>query len=139
MENCLFCKIINKEIPATIIYEDTEFIAFLDKFPTTYGHVLILPKTHIENIFHMDEETSGKLFALATKISKHIKPILGFDHMNILQNNGTLAGQTIFHFHIHLLPRYEPNDKKDSLQIAFDSKEATDEALQELKSKLSLS
>lgn len=108
--DCVFCKIIKGEIPATTIYEDDDFKAFLDISPASKGHTVIIPKKHIADIFEMDDSTSQKIFKVVTKISKAMKEELNFDGLNILQNNGQAAGQTVFHFHIHLIPRYENDD-----------------------------
>ncbi len=109
-KNCIFCKIINKEFDANIIYEDDYIIAFLDKFPSNIGHTLIVPKKHIKNIFELDTDTGSKIFSKAIDISNSLKNILGVDDINILQNNGSIAGQTVFHFHLHVIPRFKDDD-----------------------------
>lgn len=107
MDNeCIFCKIANGEIPSSTIYEDNEFRVILDVSPATKGHALILPKKHMANIFEIDQDTAGKVFQLAAKISEAMKKALNCDGLNVVQNNGELAGQTVFHFHMHLIPRY---------------------------------
>ena len=107
MSDCIFCKIIAGEIPSATIYENDEFKVILDRFPSGEGHALILPKNHVANVFEIDPEQAGRAYALAAKLARAMKEVLGFTDMNILQNNGTIAGQTVFHFHIHLIPRYE--------------------------------
>ena len=134
MDNCIFCKIIAGEIPSAIIFEDEEFKAILDRFPGNIGHVLVLPKKHYSNIFDIDEDVAGRLFRLATKIAKNMKEVLGFEAMNVVQNNGSLAGQTVHHFHLHLIPRYE-NDK---VQIKWEQLDLTDEQIAEIQNKLKL-
>lgn len=106
MDNCIFCKIANGEIPSSTVYEDDLFRVILDLSPATNGHALILPKNHMANIFEMDEETAGKVFVLASRIAKAMKETLNCDGLNIVQNNGEVAGQTVFHFHMHIIPRY---------------------------------
>lgn len=106
-ENCIFCKIANGDIPSATIYEDEDFRVILDLNPATKGHALILPKAHAANIFEIPEDREMKAFALAKKIGGKMKEVLKCDGFNIVQNNGTAAGQTVFHFHIHLIPRYE--------------------------------
>lgn len=106
-QDCIFCKIINGDIPSATIFENDEYKVILDAFPAAKGHTLILPKTHFENIYDIDGETAGRLFAAATKVARAIKEVTGCEGMNILQNNGTVAGQTVHHFHIHLIPRFE--------------------------------
>lgn len=134
MDNCIFCKIIAGEIPSAVIFEDEEFKAILDRFPGNIGHVLVLPKKHYSNIFDIDEDVAGRLFKLATKIAKNMKEVPGFEAMNVVQNNGSLAGQTVHHFHLHLIPRYE-NDK---VQIKWEQLDLTDEQIAEIQNKLKL-
>lgn len=105
-ENCIFCKIANGLIPSAAIYEDEEFRAILDLGPASKGHALILPKTHAANLFELPDETAGKAMVLAKKLAGQLKEGLHADGINILQNNGEAAGQTVFHFHVHLIPRY---------------------------------
>lgn len=135
MSDCIFCKILNGDIPSATIYEDEEFKAILDRFPANEGHVLILPKEHSANIFEIDPQLAGRLFILATKIAREMKRILGFEHMNVMQNNGTVAGQTVYHFHLHLIPRYE----NDSITIAYQPMDLTDEQISIMRKKLELS
>ena len=106
-ENCIFCKLANGEIPSATVYEDEAFRVILDLNPATRGHALILPKEHFENVFEMPEEWVTGAFALARKMAKKMKDALKCDGFNLVQNNGAAAGQTVFHFHIHLIPRYE--------------------------------
>ena len=115
MSDCIFCKIIAGDIPSATIYENDEFKVILDRFPSGEGHALILPKNHVANIFEIDPEQAGRLFSLAAKLAKAMKEVLGFEHMNILQNNGTVAGQTVFHLHIHFIPRW----KEDEVNIKW--------------------
>ena len=103
--NCIFCKIANGEIPSSTLYEDDAFRVILDVSPATNGHALILPKQHIANIFEMDDSTAEKVFVLASRIAKAMKTALNCDGLNIVQNNGEVAGQTVFHFHLHIIPR----------------------------------
>ena len=105
-DDCIFCKIANGEIPSTTIYEDDDFRVFFDIAPASKGHCLIVPKEHFDNVFEMNEETAGKLFVLATKVARSLKKELNLEGLNIVQNNGTIAGQTVFHFHMHMIPRY---------------------------------
>ena len=107
MSDCIFCKIIAGEIPSATIYENDEFKVILDRFPSGEGHALILPKNHVPNVFEIDPAQAGRAYALAVKLARAMKEVLGFTDMNILQNNGPIAGQTVFHFHIHLIPRRE--------------------------------
>lgn len=105
--NCIFCKIANGEIPSSTIYEDTDFKVILDINPASKGHAVILPKNHAANLFELSEEDGSKLISVAKKCGSAMKEVLQCDGLNILQNNGKIAGQTVFHFHMHLIPRYE--------------------------------
>ena len=106
-ENCIFCKIANGEIPSATIYEDDDFRVILDLGPATKGHALILPKAHAANIYELPDETAGKAMILAKHMATRLRDGLHCDGFNIVQNNGEIAGQTVFHFHMHLIPRYE--------------------------------
>ena len=127
-EDCIFCKIANGEIPSATIFEDREFRVMLDIGPATRGQVVILTKEHYDNIYEIDAETAGKLFSLASVIARAMKKVLNCDGMNILQNNGTVAGQTVFHFHLHLIPRYEG----DQVQVKWPQGSITEEEKEEL-------
>lgn len=106
-ENCIFCKIANGEIPSAVVYEDALFRVILDLGPAAKGHALILPKGHYRDLTELPEELCGKGFALAGRIGAAMKQGLGAAGFNVVQNNGEAAGQTVFHFHIHVIPRYE--------------------------------
>ncbi len=106
MSDCIFCKIIEGKIPSYKLYEDKNFIVILDRFPSALGHTLIIPKVHVRDIFELDPELAGELFSLATKIAKALKATVNPEGLNILQNNGAVASQTVMHFHMHLIPRY---------------------------------
>lgn len=108
--NCIFCKIINKEIPSKVVYEDNDFIAMLDIAPATKGHVLILPKEHASTLTELSDDKASKILVLAKKIINAMMKVHGFTSYNLVQNNGKLAGQTVNHFHLHLIPRYSVDD-----------------------------
>ena len=114
--NCIFCKIIAGEIPSNTIYENDEFKVILDLAPAAKGHALILPKEHYADIYEIDEEVAGKAMKLAKKLAIHMTEVLGCDGFNILQNNHEVAGQTVFHFHMHLIPRYKEAKNNDILK-----------------------
>jgi histidine triad (HIT) family protein len=107
MENCIFCKIANGEIPSATLYEDEDFRVILDLGPASKGHALILPKEHAANIYEIPDELASKAIILAKKMAGKMTKALDCDGFNILQNNGEAAGQTVFHFHMHLIPRYQ--------------------------------
>lgn len=106
-EDCIFCKIANGEIPAATLFEDEDFRVILDLNPAALGHALILPKKHAANLFELPDETAAKALVLAKKIGGKLKDGLHADGLNVVQNNGEVAGQTVFHFHMHLIPRYQ--------------------------------
>jgi len=110
--NCIFCKITRKQIGSNILYEDDDFQVILDISPATKGHAILISKKHFDNLFEMDESTAAKLFPVVLKVSKIMKEELNCSGFNLVQNNGKNAGQTVFHFHLHLIPRYE-NDGID--------------------------
>ena len=131
-EDCIFCKIANGEIPSITIFENNEFRVFFDINPASMGHCLIVPKQHYNDIFDMDAETGGKLFSLATAIARALKKELNCEGLNVVQNNGSIAGQTVFHFHLHLIPRYSG----DTVNIGWQPGEADTEMLGQLAKKI---
>lgn len=106
-DDCIFCKIANGEIPSNTVYEDEHYRAILDLSPATKGHTLILPKDHFENLFDADKPTVEGVMKMAQKIGSAMMKTLGCDGINVVQNNGAAAGQTVKHLHVHLIPRYE--------------------------------
>lgn len=103
--NCIFCKIANGEIPSTTLYEDEDFRVILDLGPATRGHALLLPKEHYKNLFELDDEIASKVLGIAKKVGAKMAKALHADGFNLVQNNGEPAGQTVFHFHMHLIPQ----------------------------------
>lgn len=104
-DDCIFCKIIKGEIPSFTVYEDEDFKVILDRFPAAPGHVLIIPKVHYSDMFELSEEAAAKLYPLAKKIAERVKEVTGSEGINIVQNNGEVAGQSVYHFHLHIIPR----------------------------------
>lgn len=135
-ENCIFCKIIAGEIPSRTIYEDEDFKVILDANPASKGHALILPKEHCANIYEIREELLSKAAKLAKKLSAHMTEALNCDGFNLLQNNGEVAGQTVFHFHMHLIPRYVGMKNKDLLNWTHE--EFTDSEQDEICNQLKI-
>ena len=131
-EDCIFCKIANGEIPSTTIYEDEFHRVFFDINPASKGHCLIVPKDHYDNVFDMDDEAAARLFPLASKVARSLKEQLNLEGMNIVQNNGTIAGQTVFHFHMHLIPRYAG----DTVNVGWKPGEADMDELSDLAGKI---
>lgn len=106
MNDCLFCKIVAGEIPAKKVYEDNNFLAFLDINPVNLGHTLVVPKQHFVNIFDIPEATASQIGPVIKKLSQAVKDGTQADGVNVIINNETAAGQLIFHAHVHLIPRY---------------------------------
>ena len=127
--NCIFCKIAAGEIPSKTIYEDDAFRVILDLGPATKGHALILPKNHYANLYELPEDTAGDVMKLAKKMATIMTEKLGCQGFNLMQNNGEPAGQTVFHFHMHLIPRYE----NDGQEINWKPGNPTQEELEEIK------
>lgn len=129
---CVFCEIVKGNIPSYKVYEDDVCIAILDISQATIGHTLVIPKKHVENIFSLDSELASHLFKVVSELAKKISIALGVKNMNILNNNGSLAGQSVDHFHIHIIPRYDG----DNLEIKFASNKLTPEEFNDLLNKI---
>lgn len=128
-KDCIFCKIANGEIPSKTLYEDEDFKVILDVGPATRGHALILPKNHYANLYELPDEEAVKVMLLAKKMAALMTEKLGCDGFNLVQNNGKAAGQTVFHFHLHLIPRY----KEDGQTLGWKPLEPTQEELEDIK------
>lgn len=133
MENCVFCNLANGVWDSATLYEDEDFRVILDLGPAAKGHALILPKQHYANIFEIPEELAMKAMALAKKMAGIMTEALECDGFNIVQNNGEAAGQTVFHFHIHLIPRYTG----DKAGFGWNTGELDETAKQEIMQKIS--
>ena len=118
---CIFCKIIAGEIPSYTIHEDDEFKVILDINPASKGHALIIPKVHYANLYEIDEEVAARAMKLAKKLATRMTEVLKCDGFNLLQNNYEAAGQTVFHFHMHLIPRYENEENNENI-LMFEHK-----------------
>ena len=127
-DDCIFCKLANGVFATNSIYEDEDFNVILDAGPATKGHALILPKEHYANIYEMPEDLLAKGMILAKKQAVHMTEKLGCDGFNIVQNNGETAGQTVFHYHLHLIPRYAD----DGQNILWNPTKPDDQAQKEL-------
>ena len=127
--NCIFCKIANGEVPSKTLYEDDSFRVILDLGPATRGHALILPKEHYADLYQLPEELAGEAMKLAKKMITKMTERLGCEGFNLIQNNGDMAGQTVFHFHMHMIPRYQADGQK----IGWKPGEPTQDELEEIK------
>lgn len=111
-DDCIFCKIANGEIPSKTLYEDEAFRVILDLAPATKGHALILPKDHAANLYELSEEAASNIMKVAKKMAVLMTEKLTCDGLNLIQNNGEVAGQTVHHFHMHIIPRYCDDEQK---------------------------
>ena len=127
-DDCIFCKLANGDIPTNKVYEDEDFTAILDLGPATKGHTLILPKEHADCLFDLPDETAAKLLPLAKKLGKKLSDCLHADGMNVIQNNGEVAGQSVLHYHLHLIPRY----KNDGQHLLWKPGKMSDEEAKEI-------
>ncbi len=126
--NCIFCKIAGGEIPSATLYEDEEFRVILDLNPASKGHALVLPKDHYANLFETPEDVLGRAAGVAKKVGEKLCTGLHAEGLNLVQNNGEKAGQTVFHFHMHLIPRY----KNDTVAVGWKPGTLTDEDKKEI-------
>lgn len=131
-EDCIFCKIANGEIPSKTLYEDDEFRVILDLGPATRGHALVLPKEHAADLFSLPEKTASDAMALARKMAIKMREKLHCDGLNLIQNNGETAGQTVSHFHLHIIPRYQGDGQK----IGWVPGKCTQEELEEVRKEI---
>ena len=131
-DDCIFCKIANGVIPSHTLYEDEDFRVIFDLGPATRGHALIIPKKHFDNIYSLDDKCASKVFVLAKMMAKSMTEAFECNGFNIIQNNGECAGQSVFHFHMHLIPRYEG----DNAIKMWKASETSDEALGKLEQKV---
>lgn len=130
--DCIFCKLANGDIPTATLYEDEDFRVILDANPASKGHALIIPKEHYADLYELDDSVAGKAMILAKKMIIKLTDILGCDGYNIVQNNGECAGQTVFHYHLHMIPRYEGDD----VGLGWKLNELTEEDREYILSKL---
>lgn len=133
--NCIFCKIAKGELPSTTLYENEDVRVIFDISPASKGHAIILPKEHAANLFECPDELAAKLLPVAKKVGAALKEELSCDGVNILQNNGEAAGQTVFHLHVHVIPRYAD----DAVNISWEHGEPDGELLTSLAEKISSS
>lgn len=135
-DNCIFCKIMAGEIPSRVVYEDEDFKAMLDIDPATKGHTLIIPKNHYSNVLDLGETETARVLTVAKKIATRMMEALDCDGVNLVQNNGEAAGQTVDHFHLHVIPRYE-NDP-DKTICGWSHQSFTDEEFDAIQYELKL-
>ena len=134
MSDCIFCKIANGEIPSATLYEDSEFRVILDVAPASKGHALLLPKEHYANLYEMPDALLSRAAVVAKENGTRLVRATDSDGLNLVQNNGEAAGQTVFHFHLHMIPRYG----KDPKTISWKPGELTEQDKEDLLRRWSL-
>jgi histidine triad (HIT) family protein len=126
MENCVFCRIVSGELPASKVFEDESTIAFMDLQSVNPGHLLVAVKPHRANIYELDDALAGAVFRTAARMARAVKKACGCDGVTLFQANEAAGAQTVFHFHIHVLPRW----KGDGMALAWPAKNPPREALE---------
>ena len=134
VSDCIFCKIVAGDIPASKVYEDEYFLAFLDISQVTPGHTLVIPKKHARNLLEMTPDETADLFNVVSRVTKKVKSATQPQGMNIISNMEEIAGQSVFHTHIHILPRYS---QEDDLKIDFIAHEPDFDRLAQLAKDIS--
>ena len=132
MNECIFCKIISRRIPSSIVYEDEYVVSFLDIMPANKGHCLVVPKKHCENILEMEEKEICCMMEAVKKISKAVSLCCGNGSFNLIMNNGKDAGQIVMHAHLHIIPRFS----KDRLRLKWSHKQYEGNEINELSQKI---
>ena len=127
MTECVFCKIVGKQIPATVVHEDAHTLCFMDIGQVNPGHVLVAAKVHAENIYALDDAQAAAVFRSAARVARAIRAALSPEGLSVYQANGRAAGQTVFHFHIHLVPRHA----EDGMNLTWPLKNPPREKLEE--------
>ncbi|WP_293886761.1 HIT family protein [Streptococcus sp. A12] len=134
VSDCIFCKIVAGEIPASKVYEDDHFLAFLDISQVTPGHTLVIPKKHARNLLEMTPDETADLFNIVSRVTKKVESATQPQGMNIISNMEEIAGQSVFHTHVHILPRYS---QEDDLKIDFIAHEPNFDHLAKLAKEIS--
>jgi histidine triad (HIT) family protein len=126
MSDCVFCKIVNAQIPSTKVHEDGLTLAFMDIGQVNPGHVLVTVKPHVENIFGLDDKLAAAVFQTTARVARAVQKAFAPEGVTLYQANGSAAGQTVYHFHLHLVPRYD----KDGMHLAWPAKNPPREQLE---------
>ena len=132
MSDCVFCRIVARRIPATVVHEDEHTLAFMDLGHVNPGHVLVAVKAHVENIFGLDARQASAVATTASRIARAIRDAFAPHGLSVYQANGKAAGQTVFHYHVHLVPRYED----DGMALTWPVKNPPREKLEEYAAKI---
>lgn len=132
MADCVFCRIVSGEIPSTVVWEDESTLAFMDIASVNPGHVLVASKRHVDNVYGLDESQAAAVFQTATRVAKAVNNAFSPEGISVYQANGKAAGQTVFHFHIHVVPRHEG----DGMELVWPVKNPPRAALEEAAVKI---
>ena len=132
MSDCVFCRIVARQIPATVVHEDEHTIAFMDLGQVNPGHVLVTLKAHAENLFALEEKQAAAIAVAASRIARAIRAAFAPQGLSVYQANGAAAGQTVFHYHVHLVPRYEG----DGMALSWPVKNPPRDRLEEYAAKI---
>ena len=132
MSNCVFCRIVARDIPATVVHEDEHTLAFMDLGQVNPGHVLVAVKAHAENLYALNDAQAGAALRAAARVARAIRDAFKPEGLSVYQANGKAAGQTVFHYHLHLVPRYEG----DGMALSWPVKNPPREKLEEAAAKL---
>ena len=132
MSDCVFCRIVAREIPATVVHEDEHTLAFMDLGQVNPGHVLVAVKAHAENLYALTDGQAGAVLRSAARVARAIRDAFGPQGLSVYQANGKAAGQTVFHYHVHLVPRYEG----DGMALTWPVKNPAREKLEEAAAKI---
>ncbi|HEX9184987.1 MAG TPA: HIT family protein [Burkholderiales bacterium] len=132
MSDCVFCKIVARSIPATLVHEDAETLAFMDIGQVNPGHVLVACKAHVENVYGLSDAQAAAVFRAAAKVARAVRAAFDPPGLSIYQANGKPAGQTVFHFHLHVLPRHDA----DGMQLSWPVKNPPRETLEEYAARI---
>ncbi|MCW4005401.1 MAG: HIT family protein [Candidatus Bathyarchaeota archaeon] len=135
-ESCIFCKIVRKEAPASIVYEDDDVFAFMDIRPVNLGHTLVIPKQHCKDIYETPEELISKTYAITKRLSTAVKKATNADGISIIQQNEKAAGQEVFHLHVHIIPRFKDQKMPNFAKLTFADRKQLEETAQKIKQNL---
>ncbi len=136
MSDCVFCKIVAKQIPATVVLEDEHTVAFMDLGQVNPGHVLVAAKAHVENLYGLDDVNAAAVFRTVARVARAIRDAFAPQGLSVYQANGRPAGQTVFHFHVHLVPRHEGDGMALTWPVKNPSRENLEHYATKIRAKL---
>jgi len=136
MSNCVFCRIVAREIPATVVHEDEHTLAFMDLGQVNPGHVLVAVRAHAENLYGLNDAQAGAVLRAAARVARAIRDAFGPEGLSVYQANGKAAGQTVFHYHVHLVPRYEGDGMALTWPVTNPPREKLEEAAAKIRASM---